>query len=85
MDHDRVAKHTALIEQEDDLLKQLETCQVMLAAAWRCARSSGENLHLPTVHCLISAWRSIFQLIDDEALQVQLHLLPFATLSESDH
>lgn len=85
MDNDRITKHTALIELEDDLLKQLGTCQIMLAAAWRYARSSAEELHMPTVQRLLIAWRSIFQSIDDGSLQVRLQLLAFANPSTSDH
>lgn len=33
VDTERIALHTSLIEQEDDLLKQIDTCQLMLAAA----------------------------------------------------
>lgn len=40
MDTERIALHTSLIEQEEELLKRVVTCQIILAATWRNLQSS---------------------------------------------
>lgn len=32
MDHEHITKHTALIQREDELPEQIDTCQQILAA-----------------------------------------------------
>ena len=83
VDTDRIALHTSLIEQEDDLLKQVDTCQFMLAAAWRCAQSSVDEVHFPTVRRLISALRNTLQSVEDDLFDVRVKLLPFANPKRS--
>jgi len=78
MEYDRISKHTALVEREDELLEQIDTCQQLLAATWQFLRSSGEPIHLPTVRRLIIALRAVERSIEDELLDVRLKLLPFA-------
>ena len=78
MDQERIEKHTALVEREDELLEQIDTCQQLLAATWRFLRSSGEPIHLPTVRRLMIALYAVERSIEDELLDIRLELLPFA-------
>jgi hypothetical protein len=77
MNKEHIVKHTALIECEDNLLAQMDTCQQLLAATWRFLDTIDGNLHLPTVRRLILALRSIERSVDDELLDVRLELLQF--------
>jgi hypothetical protein len=77
MDQEHIEKHTALVEREDELLEQIDTCQQLLAAAWRFLRSSGEPIHLPTVRRLMIALYAVERSIEDELLDIRLELLPF--------
>ncbi|GAB7057310.1 MULTISPECIES: hypothetical protein [Paenibacillus] len=74
MDKERAVKHTTLIEREDDLLSQIDTCQQVLAAMLRFLQPSGEQVHLPTIHRLMLALRTVERDIDDELLDVRLEL-----------
>jgi len=78
VDSERISKHTELIDREEELLGQIDTCQQLLAATWRFLHSSDETLHLPTVRRLMIALYSVERSIEDELLDVRLALLSFA-------
>ncbi|MFC5703057.1 hypothetical protein ACFPVX_17345 [Cohnella faecalis] len=77
MDNERTAKHTALIEREDDLLSQIDTCQQLIAAFWRFLLSLDEEVHLPTARRLMIALNNVERSIEEEMLDIRLALLSF--------
>lgn len=83
MDNERIAKQTALIEREDDLLSQIDTCQQLIAALWWFLHSLDEGVHLPTVRRLMIALNNVERSIEDEMLDVRLALLPISFSGKS--
>ncbi|WP_314000491.1 hypothetical protein [uncultured Paenibacillus sp.] len=67
-----------MIEREDALLGQVDTCQQLLAATWRFIHTSDEAIDIPTVRRLIIALYGVERSIENELLDVRLSLLPFA-------
>lgn len=78
MEQDGIAEHTSLIEREDALLEQIDTCQQLLSATWRFLKSADESIHYPTVKRLMIALRTVERSIDDELLEIRLKLLQIA-------
>lgn len=78
MNPDHVQIHTTLLELEEDLLEQVDTCQQLLSAMWSFLQSTGENLHLPTVKRFMVALYAIESNVEEEMFNVRLDLLPHA-------
>lgn len=85
MNHERITEHTTLIDREEDLLHQIDTCQQMKAALWRFLYSSDEKIHVPTVRRLFDSLYDTERINEDELLDVRLALLPFAIPRKLPH
>lgn len=65
-------KHTRLIEKEDDLLAQLDTCQMMMASIQRFVKDCPESLHFTAVRKMVLALHKIDKRLQDELLLIRL-------------
>ncbi|THF82106.1 hypothetical protein [Cohnella fermenti] len=71
----RTTERTQLIELEDDLLEQYDTCQWLLATVWQTIRSSDERLHLPTLRRILAAIRDVVGSVDGDLFEVRFQFI----------